>query len=93
MEGEVWVLGEEEDEALAYGAGGAEDTCVLVRPVRKQVNERSSSVWRSSIVKLHVITLEAATGVITYRTSSLGMGQWLPLCLLLQLLLGIKRRK
>lgn len=74
MEGEVWVLSEEEDEALAYGAGGAEDTCVSVRPLRKQVNEISPSVWRSSVVKLHVITLDPATGVITYRTSSLGMG-------------------
>lgn len=74
MEAEVRVLGQEEDKALAYGASGAEDTCAFVRPIRKQVNEISFSVWRSSIVKLHVITLEPATGVITYRISSLGMG-------------------
>lgn len=34
MEGEVWVLSEEEDEALAYRASGTEDTALLGRELR-----------------------------------------------------------
>jgi hypothetical protein len=34
MEGEVWVLSEEEDEALAYRASGAENTALLGRELR-----------------------------------------------------------
>lgn len=56
MEGEVWMLSKEEDEALAYRASGTEDTCRWISIGAKYVCRRwhgkesgAKSGWRGSV--------------------------------------------